>query len=74
MTSQNTERNVVMPAHDAKQAPNPWIARSHFDTLHARCAEAERCLKDLLNLIDPEVLDAHDGDWQRATAAILQGQ
>lgn len=55
-----------------EQAANPWVAKSHFDTLHARCAEAEKCLTDLLILIDPEILDAHEGDWKRATAAILQ--
>lgn len=51
----------------APQAPSPWIARSHFDTLHTRCAEAEACLRRVLNFINPDLLVQHVGDWKTAT-------
>lgn len=52
------------------QPPSPWIARAHFDTLHERCAEAEACLRRVLNLINPNLLTEHAGDWKAATEAI----
>ncbi len=56
-----------------KQADNPWIAKSHFDTLHARCAEAEACLKAVLAVIDPELLTRHAGDWKAAADEVTSG-
>lgn len=53
------------------QAENPWVSKHLFDTLQTRCADAEQCLRQLLNLIDPDVLTEHAGDWQAATHAVL---
>lgn len=52
------------------QAPSPWVPRTHFDTLHARCAEAEACLRAVLTVIDSELLERHLGDWKAAAVEV----
>lgn len=52
------------------QQPNPWVSRVAFDALQTRAAEAEACLRDVLNVIDPELLIVHLGDWKAATRAL----
>jgi hypothetical protein len=54
----------------ATQTDNPWIAKVHFDLLQSRCAEAEACLRAVLAVIDPELLERHAGDWKTASAEV----
>ncbi len=54
------------------QADNPWIAKVHFDLLHTRCADAERCLRAVLAVIDPDLLTRHAGDWKAAAAEVTE--
>ncbi len=49
---------------------SPWIAKVHFDLLHTRCADAERCLRAVLAVIDPDILTRHAGDWKAASAEV----
>lgn len=54
-------------ASKSEQQANPWIARVHFDALQTRCADAEACLRRVLDYINPDLLVAHAGDWKAAT-------
>lgn len=56
------------------QADNPWVSKRLFDALQNRCASAEQCLRDLIGLIDPDMLVACEYDWVRATHRILKGE
>lgn len=52
------------------QAENPWVSKHLFNTLQARCAEAEACLRAVLTVIDPELLERHAHDWKAATVEV----
>ena len=59
----------------AKQNPNPWIDKRHFDTVLARCVQAENLCKDLINILavdDGEFLASHT-DYLTAGEAIKRG-
>lgn len=52
---------------------SPWVSRKELKVVIDRCVEAEDCLKRLLTMIDPDVLERNMYDWKAATAEILQG-
>ena len=56
------------------QADNPWVSKSLFDALQTRCADAERCLRAVLDVIDPELLTRHAGDWKAAAEEVVSGE
>lgn len=53
------------------QAENPWVSKHLFDSLQTRCADAEACLRTVLTVIDPELLERHAHDWKAATAEVI---
>lgn len=56
------------------QAENPWVSKHLFDALQTRCADAEQCLRAVLTVIDPELLERHLGDWKAAAAEVTGEQ
>lgn len=62
-----------MTGKKTEQAENPWIAKSIFRLMEERAIVAEACVKDLLNVIDPGLLDRHNGDYVAAVAEITNG-
>lgn len=60
----------------SKGSLNPWIDRRHFNTMMARCVQAEEMCKRLIAVIavdDGEFLASHDYDYLAAGHAILKG-
>lgn len=54
------------------QAENPWVSKAHLQVALQRAADAELCLRRLLDYIDPEILVKHANDWQAATDDLLR--
>lgn len=56
------------------EVKNDWVPRTLYDqevaTLTDRCVAAEGCVVDLLNMIDPELLERHGFDWLAATESL----
>jgi hypothetical protein len=42
------------------------LHQKHVQVLTDRCAQAEECLKALLRVVDPEILERHLGDYVAA--------
>lgn len=53
------------------QAENPWVSKHLFDSLQTRCADAEACLRAVLTVIDPALLERHAHDWKAATIEVV---
>lgn len=50
----------------SSQTENPWVSKKHLEAAVQRAAEAEECLRQLLDYIDPDVLARHANDWKAA--------
>jgi UDP-N-acetylenolpyruvoylglucosamine reductase len=57
-------------------APSDYIPRKlhdqHVLVLTDRCVAAEQAVLDLLNTIDPEILERHGHDWLAAVRELLK--
>lgn len=51
-----------------------WVPRQQMETLVDRVAQAEDCCKQLIRLINPDILAECDGDWLTATQTLLESE
>jgi hypothetical protein len=46
------------------------VPKAYLDALQDRAADAENCVRRLLNHINPRILEITAGDWKAATEAV----
>ena len=65
----------ALQRYEAAKTTRDYIPRSVMEAqvaaLTERCVKAEDCVFDLLNLIDPELLERHGFDWYEATQEVV---